>query len=145
MRVLLDTNILIHREARTVVREDIGSLFRWLDELKCQKCVHPSSIEEIRKHTDRTVVHTFETKLSSYSVLRTLARDTSEIAQLRSLDATRNDSVDTSLLAELAAERVDALITEDRGIHAKAVTIGLGQNVYTIDSFLEKVVAENPG
>lgn len=144
MRVLLDTNILIHREARTVVREDIGSLFRWLDELKCQKCVHPSSIEEIRKHTDQDVVHTFETKLSSYSVLRTLAPDTSEIAQLRSLDATRNDSVDTSLLAELAAERVDALITEDRGIHAKAVTIGLGQNVYTIDSFLEKVVAENP-
>ena len=34
MRVLLDTNILIHREARTVVRDDIGSLFRWMDDLK---------------------------------------------------------------------------------------------------------------
>jgi len=40
-RALLDTNILIHREARTVVRDDIGTLFRWLDELRYEKLVHP--------------------------------------------------------------------------------------------------------
>lgn len=28
MKILLDTNILIHREAATVIHEDIGSLFR---------------------------------------------------------------------------------------------------------------------
>jgi hypothetical protein len=37
MRVLLDTNILIHREAATVVRADIGKLFFWLDKLKYEK------------------------------------------------------------------------------------------------------------
>ena len=42
MRVLLDTNILIHREAATVVRQDIGKLFFWLDRLKYQKWVHPA-------------------------------------------------------------------------------------------------------
>ena len=31
MKVLLDTNIVIHREAATVVDEDIGVLFKWLD------------------------------------------------------------------------------------------------------------------
>ncbi len=41
MRVLLDTNILIHREASTVVPQDIGQLFFWLDKLKNEKCVHP--------------------------------------------------------------------------------------------------------
>jgi hypothetical protein len=50
MRILLDTNILIHREARTVARDDIGSLFRRLDQLKAIKCVHPGSIAEIEKH-----------------------------------------------------------------------------------------------
>jgi hypothetical protein len=144
MRVLLDTNILIHREARTVVRDDIGSLFRWLDELNFIKCVHPGSLEEIKKHVDPEVVHTLNVKLGSYKVLKTLAPDTPEVSNLRLNDTTDNDALDTSLLAELAAGRVDTLITEDRGIHRKAPKLGLSSAVFTIDSFLEKVTAENP-
>ena len=45
MRVVLDTNILIHREAATVVHGDIGTLFFWLDRLRCDKCIHPLSIQ----------------------------------------------------------------------------------------------------
>lgn len=144
MRVLLDTNILIHREARTVVRDDIGSLFRWLDQVKATKCVHPGSISEIEKHTDDEVVRTLKVKLGSYHLLKTLAQDTPQIAALRAIDITDNDKLDTSLLLELHAGRVDALITEDRGIHRKAVTVGLSASVFTIDAFLEKVTAENP-
>ncbi len=70
MKVLLDTNILIHREASTVVRQDIGTLFFWLDKLKCEKCIHPSSIEEISKHSDERVRNTFQAKLKSYRVLK---------------------------------------------------------------------------
>jgi hypothetical protein len=36
------------------------------------------------------------------------------------------------------------LLTEDRGIHSKARAAGLAASVFTIDSFLEKVTAENP-
>ena len=43
MKLLLDTNVLIHREARTAVREDIGTLFRWMDALEAGQ-VHPSGI-----------------------------------------------------------------------------------------------------
>ena len=50
MRVLLDTNIIIHREASTVVKEEIGVLFNWLDRLHHAKCVHPLTIAEIGKH-----------------------------------------------------------------------------------------------
>lgn len=144
MRVLLDTNILIHREARTVVRDDIGSLFRWLDELQVTKCVHPGSIEEIEKHIDSEVVRTLKVKLGSYNILKTVAHDTPQIAELRASDKTENDKIDTSLLLELEAERVDALITEDRGIHHKASALGISASVFTIDAFLEKVTAENP-
>jgi len=143
-RALLDTNILIHREANKVVRDDIGTLFRWLDKLGYEKCVHPDSVGEVRKHADPNVVATFERKLSSYRELKTLAADTSEIATLRADDQTENDRVDTSMLAELAGDRVDILITEDRGIHEKAETLGLTGRVFTIDAFLEKVTAENP-
>jgi len=50
MKILLDTNIVIHREASTVVNEDIGVLFRWLDNLHHTKCIHPITVEEIAKH-----------------------------------------------------------------------------------------------
>ena len=144
MRVLLDTNILIHREARTTVRQDIGVLFRWLDRLHHEKCIHPASIAEIERHSDPDVVRTFKIKLDSYAILKTIAPDTSAIATIRPRDATENDKNDTSVLNELAAGRVDILITEDRGIHEKAQELGLASGVFTIDGFLEKVNAENP-
>ncbi len=122
MRVLLDTNIIVHREASTVVKQQIGTLFRWLDRLQYTKCIHPLSIEEIRKHGDPNVVATFEIKLSSYSVLRTQAPQSAEVAALWALDVTENSRNDTLLLNEVFAGRVDILVTEDRGIHSKART-----------------------
>ena len=143
-RALLDTNILIHREARTAVREDIGTLFRWLDDLRYEKLVHPDSLEEVKKHADPEVVQTLERKLQSYKTLLTKAPDTPAITALRKQDRGKNDEIDTSMLAEVAGDRVDILITEDRGIHRKAARIGLAGRVFTIDAFLEKVTAENP-
>jgi hypothetical protein len=60
------------------------------------------------------------------------------------LDTTENAQNDTSLLSELFAGRVDILISEDRGIHAKAELLGISTKVFTIDDFLEKVTAEHP-
>ena len=119
MRVLLDTNILIHREASTVVREDIGTLFFWLDKLKCEKCIHPSSIDEISKHGDERVRKTFSAKLQSYHVLKTLAPIGPKVAAVGANDQSDNDKIDTLIANELFSGRVDALITEDRGIHRK--------------------------
>lgn len=96
MKVLLDTNILIHREAGRIVREDIGFLFRWIDHLKYEKCVHPLSIEEITKHQDSNVVETFRIKISSYYILKTLSPDSPPIAALRAkYDKDKNDEIDT--------------------------------------------------
>ncbi|WP_148715042.1 PIN domain-containing protein [Chitinolyticbacter meiyuanensis] len=145
MKVLLDTNIVIHRETNKVVRSDIGILFRWLDSLHHQKCIHPLTIQEISGYKDEDVVRTFNTKLSSYYVLKTTAPDTAKIAEIKATrDKTVNDVNDSSLLNELAQNRVDLLITEDRNIHRKARLIGLSSHVFTIDGFLEKATAENP-
>lgn len=144
MRVLLDTNILINREARTVVRDDIGILFRWLDRLNCRKCIHNDSLSEIAKHADTSVVRTFKAKLGSYEELKTIAPDVPDLASIRANDLTENDRIDTTLVNELAAGRVDLLISEDRGVHRKARSLGLSGSVFTIDSFLEKVTAEHP-
>jgi predicted nucleic acid-binding protein len=144
MRILLDTNILIHREAATVVRGDIGRLFQWFDKLKFDKWVHPASLAEIGKHHDQKVRDTFKTKLQAYQELKTSAPMATEVLQFAVTDKTENDRNDTLLVNEVFSNRVDYLITEDRGLHAKAMTLGIPDRVFTIDAFLEKALAENP-
>ncbi|MEN6359660.1 MAG: hypothetical protein ABFD59_06355, partial [Smithella sp.] len=65
MKALLDTNIIIHREANHVVNRDIGTLFKWLDKGKYTKFVHPVSIQEIEKNLNKNTVDTFKIKLDS--------------------------------------------------------------------------------
>ena len=144
MRVLLDTNILIHREASTVVRRDIGNVFFWLDKLRHEKIAHPVSIAEISKHQDEKVRNTFQAKLQSYNILKTTAPLSPEAQQLAATDKSENDRNDTIIINEVFANRVDLLITEDRGVHTKAGILGIADRVFTIEAFLEKVSAENP-
>lgn len=59
MKALLDTNIIIHREANNVINQDIGTLFRWLDRSGYQKCIHPVTIEEIKKNPNKATVQSF--------------------------------------------------------------------------------------
>lgn len=144
MRILIDTNIIIHREANRVFNEDIGLLFNWLDKLKFDKCVHPLSIEEISGYRDEEVVKTMKIKIANYNLLKTESADDQLITQIRQSDKSRNDFIDTSILNEVYNNRVDYLITEDRGIHRKANFLGCAEKVFKIDAFLEKCIAENP-
>lgn len=145
MRILLDTNIIIHREAATIFNRDIGVLFNWLDKLHYSKCVHPTSIEEIKKHKDPKVVSTMAIKIANYHALKTEATLSPEVQEIsRKYDINENDINDTKILNEVYADRVDFLITEDRKIHKKSNELGIPDRIFTIDSFLEKVNAENP-
>jgi hypothetical protein len=146
MRVLLDTNILIHREANRVVREDIGVLFHWMDKLKYEKCVHPASLAELTKHADKKIAATMSAKMRAYTLLKTKAPDSAEIRGIhQKYDSSTNDAIDTALLNEVFCRRVDLLITEDRKIHRKARDLGIADRVFTIDDLLEKFTSENPG
>lgn len=145
MRVLLDTNILIHREAPVIVHQNIGVVFNWLDRLAYEKWVHPVSVEEIQRHEDARVRRSFAAKIASYRILRASAQMAPEIQALSAdVDSTENDRNDTKILNELFSGHVDLLITEDRAIFRKAEQLRIADRVFTIDAFLEKVVAENP-
>lgn len=146
MKVLLDTNIVIHREAATVINEDIGILFRWLDDLSYVKCVHPVTVQELGKHQDPKVRKSLEIKLASYNVLKTQATLAENVEALSDqIDENENDRNDTRILNEVFKGRVDLLITEDKALLKKSSFLGIADRVYTIDAFLEKVTAENPG
>jgi len=146
MKVLLDTNIVIHREAATVIDEDIGILFRWLDNLHHVKCIHSLTAEELESHEDPKVRKSLKIKLANYNILRTKAPMSDKVHQIsEQLDKNQNDLNDTLIINELYSGRVDALITEDKKLLDKASLLGISDRVYTIDAFLEKVTAENPG
>lgn len=145
MRVLLDTNIIIHREAGKVIHGTIGLLFRWLDKLHYIKCIHPLTSDELNKYSDISVVKSMKIKLDSYTLLKTQAPINEIVQQVSDkIDVTENDLLDTKLLNEVFCERVDVLISEDKKIHTKAALLDINNKVFKIDTFLEKVINENP-
>jgi hypothetical protein len=145
MKALLDTNIIIHREAPKVFNQDIGILYKWLDKAVYQKCIHQVTIDEISKNPNKETVNTFLIKLGSYERLLTAAPMSDKVLMVSTkFDVNENDRNDTILLNELFNNRVDILISEDKKIHAKAKELNLSDKVFKINSFLEKVVSEHP-
>lgn len=145
MRVLIDTNIVIHRECDRPINSEIGKLFLWIDNLHYEKCVHPVTVAEIDKLENEKTRAAMKVKLANYNVLRTIAPLCPKIeAVALEFDKTVNDKADTQLLNEVFSDRVDFLITEDRKLHRKAERAGIGQRVFTIDDFLGKIIAEHP-
>lgn len=145
MKALLDTNIIIHREAGRIVEQDIGILFRWLDRAKYIKCIHPITIEEIQKNPNKSTVQAFMTKLDSYEQIKfptPLQQGVKDVSN--KYDINQNDINDSLLLNEVFAGRVDILISEDKKIHTKAKALNISDRVFKIDSFLEKIFSEHP-
>lgn len=146
MRALLDTNIIIHRENRRVSNYSIGHLYRWLDKLKYDKLVHAYSISEIKKYRDPETQEAIAVKLESYEVIKTIREpDPTFLEAIGIPEKSENDKIDNCLLYEVYLSRVDILITEDRRLRHKAVKLGLGDRVFSINSFISNVTAENPG
>ncbi len=143
-RILLDTNIIIHRETNSPINADIGKLFNWIDKLKDKKCVHPLTAAEISKHKDPKVKDSFAIKLTSYNTI--VGSDFCDEIGLFSKehDKNENDINDTRLINELYIGTVNFLITEDILIHKKARDLGIGHKVFFIESYIEKVTSENP-
>lgn len=145
MRALLDTNIIIHRESQKISKEDIGHLFNWLDKLKIEKCIHPHTQYELSKFKNDQIVRVMNIKLDSYTCLKTIAPMHHKVKKTCHLiDTNQNDIIDSELINEVYQNRVDLLITEDRKMHRKAAELEIKDKVFTIDSFLEKAIAENP-
>jgi predicted nucleic acid-binding protein len=145
MKALLDTNIIIHREANKILNQDIGILFKWIERAKYTKYIHKITIDEVSKNINKETVNTFLAKIASYEKIEITSPLQDKVKSISDeLDVTDNDRNDTLLLNEVFIGRVDIFITEDKKIHKKAEMLGIQDKVFTIDSFLEKVFAEHP-
>jgi predicted nucleic acid-binding protein len=128
-----------------MINYSIGHLFRWLDKLKYDKCIHPLSKKEIEQYKYDDPQEAMTLKLDAYEELKTQAPLAKKISDLiSSFDKTENDYIDTALLNEVFQKRVDILITEDKKLRNKAKKLGIYDKVLSINSFISLATSENP-
>ena len=139
MRVLIDTNIFIYREANQVLTENQQQLNKILNEIGAVQIVHPLSIREIKKNPDAQKRKIMLSKIRAYPQLESPPdplQDTGFCSQIIPKPGT-NDEIDNALLYCVCRDAVDYLITEDRKIITKANRLGIDNRVFLISDALE--------
>ena len=138
MKVLFDTNILIALETPgEILPESLAEMVRLARELKYDICVHPAQVEDLKRDKDETRREVRLSRLRQYPELDDPPVPTK--AGLQALgwsEANDNDRIDNLLLFATKRSAVSFLVTEDRGIHAKAKRAGIAERVHDAEDFL---------
>lgn len=130
LRFLLDTNILLPlQDSYIALDENLKNVVRLVGVGGHQLLYHPASVTDIQRDKDADRRSRTLDRLGQYQQLEGLPpcpwNTGSELP---------NDACDNEILYALACDAVHALITEDRGIHAKARGRGLEGRVHSIQT-----------
>lgn len=143
--VLLDTNIVVHRESSNNIAYEVIQLYKSLDKLKANKFVLEDIKDEIRKHKDKAVVANMLGKLEAYNCLEpTVIEDKDFINVVSKHPNDENSQIDNKFLYQVYKGLVDYLITDDKGILAKAKELYLDDFVLSSSEFLKCVEKKYP-
>lgn len=144
MEVLLDTNILIHRESDAIVPESLRELERALNTEGHQLLVHPLSLQEIRQDPNEEQRAQAESRVETYARLSypPSPSDSSDFRNIIPEGVDFNGQVDNMLLFAVYDDAVDFLVTEDREMHRKALELGIDDRVFDIDGGAEYFTAD---
>lgn len=143
-KVLLDTNIIIHRENKSLSSYSIGHLYRWIDKLGYEKFIHPLSKDEISNYQDEEYLRLLSIKLKSYEELVSQYEPTDNFLDAIGSKKKENDYIDDILLYNVYKNTADILITEDKGLLKKSKKIDLQDRVFSIDEFLIRCTELHP-
>jgi GNAT superfamily N-acetyltransferase len=128
LRFLLDTNVLIPlQDSYQVLTPNLANFIRLANVGGHQLLYHPATVTDFRRDPDGSRRTRNLQRLNQYSQLDNPAPCPRNVA-----GTSDNDTCDNEILFALECDAVHALVTEDRGIHAKARTLGLRDRVYTI-------------
>lgn len=138
MRILIDTNIFIYRENDHILPENLQVLLKVLNQLEIKLLIHPYSIKEIMGDLNEERKNIALSKLKTYPTLESPPdqnRDTvfyNVVGQPSKI----NDDVDNAILYAVYKDAVDFLITEDKGIHKKAIRLNIKDRVLSLEEAL---------
>jgi GNAT superfamily N-acetyltransferase len=130
LRFLLDTNVLIPlQDSYQVLEKNLANFVRLASVGGHQLLYHPATISDFERdsNTDRRSRNL--QRIKQYPALENPAP-----CPWNGSATSANDACDNEILYALECDAVHALVTEDRGIHAKAQARGLGGRIYTIQT-----------
>lgn len=128
LRFLLDTNVLIPlQDSYQVLTPNLANFVRLAGVGGHQLLYHPATVVDFERDPDTARRFRNLERLNQYSLL-----DSPAPCPWNSPETSPNDACDNEILYALECDAVHALVTEDRGIHAKARALQLEGRVYTI-------------
>jgi len=129
LRFLLDTNVLIPlQDSSQILEVSLANLVRLANVGGHQLLYHgPATKADFLRDTDKKRSRSNLNRLSQYTEL-----SDPPTCPWNSTGVADNDGCDNEILYAIESDAVHALVTEDRGIHAKARSRGLQDRVYTI-------------
>lgn len=143
--VLLDTNIVIHRESSNNIAYEVIQLYKSLDNLKTRKCVIDDIKSEIKKYKDKAVVENMLAKLGSYNCLESREIDDIYFEETVSkYSFNENSQIDNKFLYQVYKGYVDFLVTDDKGILLKAKDLYISDVVLSTIDFLNFIEERYP-
>ncbi|HBD06466.1 MAG TPA: hypothetical protein DCY93_03545 [Firmicutes bacterium] len=144
-KVLLDTNIVIHRESSNNVAYEVLQLYKLLDSLKVIKYVHEDIKVELSKYKDDDVKNVMLAKIGAYNILSSLKIDDLLFESVvNKYSKNDNSDIDNKFLYQIYKGKVDYFITEDRTLLQKAKDLYLEDVVLSTADFLRKVENDYP-
>lgn len=128
LRFLLDTNVLIPlQDSYQLLEANLANFVRLANLGGHQLLYHPATVADFRRDHDIERRERNLQRLNLYSQL-----DNPASCPWNTPETSPNDVCDNEILYALACDAIHALVTEDRGILAKARHRGLQDRVYTI-------------
>lgn len=136
MRILIDTNILIHLEDNKIVDESYYRFYNLAIANNCEVLYHKTCLEDLSRDTDEERKKTIISKLGKYSALKNPAQLTSEFSSIVG-EKKINDRMDNIQLLQLHKEYVELFITNDKKLKRKATKLGIDNKVLTSEEAFE--------
>ena len=138
LKILIDTNILIGLEDNREIDSAFSSLHQKCHENGVQIFVHEASKRDIQKDKDiqrRSVILSKIAKFPEISGIQEPGRDFLE-SKYGAISKS-NDHIDVLLLYTLHdIGAVDFLVTQDRGLHKRAIQAGISDRVFNVEDAL---------
>lgn len=119
MRILIDTNILIHLEDHKVISDTFAKFYQLAHSNKCDLYYHPACLQDIRKDNDTDRRSITLSKFNKYTQMPDPAAPTAEFTELVG-EKKDNDQIDNAQLFQVYKGYIDYFVTEDQGLHRKA-------------------------
>lgn len=144
-RVLLDTNIVIHREGAFNVAYEVIQLYKLLDKLNCQKYLLPEVEEELSSYKDDNIKKNIIEKTAAYNILGGVdAPDDFFTKVVSKYKLDKNSTIDNKHLFKVYSGLVDFLITDDKLMLQKARELQISDSVFSSFEFLSFAENEYP-